>query len=164
MKAASFLMPWKPFVTLGPWLFHPCVGVNEGALPHICSHLAGHSHYVTLWVLSPACDGCGHTVRLSLQEQLVGMPALQGRLSLESHFLQALASPWWSMHSDWLGSKPGCCGQIWSKAKGPSFFVCLFFETGFLCSFGACPGTPSVDQAGLELTEIRLSLPSECWD
>jgi hypothetical protein len=30
------------------------------------------------------------------------------------------------------------------------FFVFLFFETGFLCSPG-CPGTHSVDQAGLEL-------------
>ena len=27
--------------------------------------------------------------------------------------------------------------------------------TGFLCSFGACPGTCSVGQAGLELIEIR---------
>ena len=36
-----------------------------------------------------------------------------------------------------------------------------FFETGFLCSFGACPGTSSVDQAGLELC---LPLPPECWD
>ncbi|KAM7317276.1 hypothetical protein ACRRTK_023578 [Alexandromys fortis] len=41
---------------------------------------------------------------------------------------------------------------------------CLFFEIGFLCGFGACPGTSSVDQAGLELTEIRLPLPPECWD
>ena len=29
-------------------------------------------------------------------------------------------------------------------------FVC--FETGFLCSFGACPWTPSVDHVGLELS------------
>ena len=36
------------------------------------------------------------------------------------------------------------------------------FETGFLCSFGVCPGTPSVDQAGLTVTEISvcLCLPS----
>ena len=31
------------------------------------------------------------------------------------------------------------------------------------CSLG-CPGTHSVDQAGLELTKIRLPLPLECWD
>ncbi|KAL6030280.1 hypothetical protein STEG23_009295 [Scotinomys teguina] len=31
-----------------------------------------------------------------------------------------------------------------------------------LCSFGACPGMGSVDQAGLELTEICLPLPPEC--
>ena len=30
-----------------------------------------------------------------------------------------------------------------------------------LCSFGAYPGTLSVDQAGLELTEVCLSLPPE---
>uniref|UniRef100_A0A8C8U2E8 Large ribosomal subunit protein mL42 n=1 Tax=Peromyscus maniculatus bairdii TaxID=230844 RepID=A0A8C8U2E8_PERMB len=33
-----------------------------------------------------------------------------------------------------------------------------------LCSFGAFPGTHSVAQAGLELTEIYLALPPECWD
>ena len=44
-----------------------------------------------------------------------------------------------------------------------SFCFC-FFETRFLCSFGACPGTHSVDQAGLELTEIRLPPPPEYWD
>ena len=44
------------------------------------------------------------------------------------------------------------------------FFPFFFFKTGFLCSFGACPGTYLVDQAGLELTEICLSLPPECWD
>lgn len=43
------------------------------------------------------------------------------------------------------------------------FFVVLFFETGFLFS-PACPGTWSIDQTGLKLTEIQLSLPLECWD
>ena len=32
----------------------------------------------------------------------------------------------------------------------------LFFETGFLCSF-CCPETHSVDQAGLELTDLPAS-------
>ncbi|MGE9575489.1 hypothetical protein ACQP3C_31120, partial [Escherichia coli] len=31
------------------------------------------------------------------------------------------------------------------------------FETGFLCSFGAYPGTHSVDQAGLELRDSPAS-------
>ena len=51
--------------------------------------------------------------------------------------------------------------------KGPYTLFCfvLFcFETGFLCGFVACPGISSVDQAGLELTEIRLPLLPECWD
>ena len=56
-----------------------------------------------------------------------------------------------------------------TQLRSPSnfFFVfCFFwfFETGFLCSFGACPGTPFVDQAGLKLTEIGLLLPPKCWD
>jgi hypothetical protein len=43
-------------------------------------------------------------------------------------------------------------------------FFC-FGDRVSLCSPG-CPGTHSVDQAGLqvELTEIHLSLPPKCWD
>ena len=41
------------------------------------------------------------------------------------------------------------------------FFVCLFRDRVSLCSPG-CPGTHSVDQAGLELR--NLLLPSKCWD
>ena len=33
-----------------------------------------------------------------------------------------------------------------------------------ICIALACSGTCSVDQAGLELTEICLPLPPECWD
>jgi hypothetical protein len=35
-------------------------------------------------------------------------------------------------------------------------FFFFFFETGFLCSRG-CPGTHSVDQAGLELRNLPAS-------
>ena len=43
-------------------------------------------------------------------------------------------------------------------------FVCLFvWDRVSLCDPG-CPGTCSVDQTGLELTEILLSLPLKCWD
>ena len=52
---------------------------------------------------------------------------------------------------------------------GGSFVVVvvlvLVFQDRFsLSSFGACPRTHSVDQAGVELTEIHLplSLPPEC--
>jgi hypothetical protein len=31
-------------------------------------------------------------------------------------------------------------------------FVCVFFQTEFLCVAFGCPGTCSVDQAGLEFT------------
>ena len=39
-------------------------------------------------------------------------------------------------------------------------FVCLFFKMGSLYSPG-CPGIRSINQAGLRLTEIHLSLPPE---
>ena len=56
-----------------------------------------------------------------------------------------------------LGIEPGSSGRAASAlltavaSLQPSLMFCLlwFFETGFLCSFGACPGTHSVDQAGL---------------
>lgn len=38
------------------------------------------------------------------------------------------------------------------------FLLLILFETDFLCCFGGCPGTHSVDQVGLELTEIHPSL------
>ena len=37
-------------------------------------------------------------------------------------------------------------------------------DTVSLCSFGAYPGTQSIDQAVLELTEIGLPLPPKCWE
>jgi hypothetical protein len=45
-------------------------------------------------------------------------------------------------------------------------FACLFvcLETDFSLCSPSCPGPCSVDQAGLELTEICLPLPPECWD
>ena len=46
-------------------------------------------------------------------------------------------------------------------------FVCLFIcllETGFLyVALEAVLEIALVDQAGLKLTEICLSLPSKCW-
>ena len=44
--------------------------------------------------------------------------------------------------------------------------VLVFQDRVSLSSFGACPRTRSVDQAGLELTEIHLPLPlpPKCWD
>jgi hypothetical protein len=41
-------------------------------------------------------------------------------------------------------------------------FVCLF--VCFLCNSSGCLGNHSVHQAGLELTEIHLPLPPDCWD
>jgi len=39
-----------------------------------------------------------------------------------------------------------------------------FSVTAFLCNSAGCTGILSVHQAGLELTEILLPLPLECWD
>jgi hypothetical protein len=39
-----------------------------------------------------------------------------------------------------------------------------WFEKGFLFVSLGCSGTFSEDQASLELIEILLSLPPECWN
>lgn len=44
--------------------------------------------------------------------------------------------------------------------QNPFKAVCVL--TGFLWCYGASPGTLSVDQDKLELTEIPL--PPKCWD
>jgi hypothetical protein len=49
------------------------------------------------------------------------------------------------------------------KAGKRVCFAWCYLKQVSLCSPG-CPGTCSVDQAGLELTEICLLLPSKCWD
>ena len=56
-------------------------------------------------------------------------------------------------------------GQLWVSFLR-IVHLGLFFppKTGFLCSFGACPETSLVEQAGFELTEIRLLLSPKCWD
>ena len=44
-------------------------------------------------------------------------------------------------------------------------YLLWFSETGFLCVIAlAVLELALVDQAGLELTEILLPLPPECWD
>jgi hypothetical protein len=42
-------------------------------------------------------------------------------------------------------------------------FLLVFQDRASLC-FLACPGTSSVSQVDLELTEIHLALPPECWE
>jgi hypothetical protein len=41
-------------------------------------------------------------------------------------------------------------------------FVNFFFEAGSLLCHPGCPGTLSVDQAALQLTDILLPLPLKC--
>ena len=60
------------------------------------------------------------------------------------------------------------CSIIWGcilwYCQLDSFFVCLVFQDRVsLCSPG-CPGTHSVDQAFLKLTDIYLPLSPKCWD
>ena len=56
------------------------------------------------------------------------------------------------------------------KTTGPVLFcfglvfLVLFFETGFSVALVPVLELAFVDQAGLELTEIRLPLSPECWD
>jgi hypothetical protein len=44
------------------------------------------------------------------------------------------------------------------------FYLFVCFETGCFCLTACFTTTPSVDQAGLELTDILLPLPPEFWD
>jgi hypothetical protein len=44
------------------------------------------------------------------------------------------------------------------------FIYFVFSRQGFSCVALAVLELNSVDQAGLELTEICLPLPPECWD
>jgi hypothetical protein len=50
--------------------------------------------------------------------------------------------------------------------KGFLVLFCFVLESGFLLSTAGCLRTSSVDQAGLELTEISLLLQALklCWD
>ena len=43
-------------------------------------------------------------------------------------------------------------------------FILVFRDKVCLCNSPSSPGTHSVGQAGLILTEIHLPLPSKCWD
>jgi hypothetical protein len=57
--------------------------------------------------------------------------------------------------------KHGTRVHVWVQVSGSASGVFLFFRDRVsLCSPG-CPGTHSVDQAGLELKEICLPLPPE---
>ena len=44
------------------------------------------------------------------------------------------------------------------------FFVSVFRSRVSICNSPDCPELALVDQASLELTEIFLPLPPECWD
>ena len=55
-------------------------------------------------------------------------------------------------------------GCVRTKIVGIYLFIYLFI-VGFLCVTAlAVLELALVDQAGLELTEIHLSLPPKCWD
>lgn len=50
------------------------------------------------------------------------------------------------------------------KCKWEGYICFGFFETGCLSVTLGCPGTCTVDPAGLELLKICLPLPCGCWD
>lgn len=45
-----------------------------------------------------------------------------------------------------------------------TYILIWFFEKGFLCIFGACLELAFVDQTGLKLIKICVTLPPEWWD
>lgn len=56
------------------------------------------------------------------------------------------------------------CSYLWSiKVLLHHTQLLILFLRQFLCLFLTCPGTHFAGQAGLELTDIRLLLPPECW-
>lgn len=68
---------------------------------------------------------------------------------------------------DLPGSSERCLEQITRQPESPPTLRNGFggggFDTGFLCvALAVCPITQSVEQAGLELTEILMPLPPEC--
>ena len=44
------------------------------------------------------------------------------------------------------------------------FLITFFLRQGFSVDLVPVPELALVDQAGIELTEVRLPLPPECWD
>ena len=54
------------------------------------------------------------------------------------------------------------CPEVWKHLFFVLFFV--FSRQGFSVGLEPVLELALVDQAGLELTEIRLPLPPECWD
>ena len=50
------------------------------------------------------------------------------------------------------------------ESRGSSPELSVFFKTVSWCNSAGYPGTRSVDQAGLEFTEIHLPLSPEFWD
>ena len=55
--------------------------------------------------------------------------------------------------------------EAWTLAfSSLTAFCFVFWDRVSLCNSIGCSGTCSVDQAVLELTEIHLLLPPECWD
>ena len=59
---------------------------------------------------------------------------------------------------------PACQDYRYVPLSTPYLFIYLFIYRQGLCCFGACSGTRSIEQAVLELTEICLLVPPECWD
>jgi len=49
---------------------------------------------------------------------------------------------------------------IWLLVFGVCLFVCLFFEAGFFPCSPGCPGTHSVDQAGLTPINLHSLIPA----
>ena len=50
------------------------------------------------------------------------------------------------------------------SGTGVSFFAFVFLKQGFSVDLEAVLELALVDQAGLELTEIHLLMPPECWN
>ena len=144
----------------------PHLGFIRASMPHSrAPGVATHSQPCPVH----RCLGVGASGELTFHPRCSCRTPRRGRISRRN-----LSCPtYW--HRTALWRHPGKEGGQGGEAEGSqglaravrvvaSFCVFVFQGRFSLSNSPGCPRTRSVDQAGLEFTEIHLPLPPECWD
>ena len=131
------------------------VTANVASLLFTASRSIDHLHKVS----GTDHEHCPHGPRHS------GAIALGSSLSLDITMVSGGSVGHLSHYGPWLPYSPQgliLCVWIWLFCLFVGWLVVVFQDRVSLCS----PGFPghSVNQVGLELTEIHLPLPPKCWD
>lgn len=125
--------------------------------------------FFVLWDKGSHLDlGLTHWARLANQPALRRsscLDLLSARIRSMGHNTQILT---WVLRIKFRSSH--MCSEL--SLQPPTYFSVLFFIILFVVGFSrqvslcspSCPGIYSVDQAGMELTEICLPLPLKCWN